>query len=111
MLSAMNTVVQALVWTTLAGLLYAVWLNGRTGTSPYSFSQYWGQTVHLLRMLWLILAVGLILSLIIFGLPKGSEAAAVSTPSPCVAMNYATPTRGADQEANTRCVQTDNSVP
>ncbi len=110
MLSAMNTVVQALVWTTLAGLLYAVWLTGRTAGSPYSFSQYWDQTVNLLRSLWMILAIGLIISLLVFALPKASQAA-VNTPSPCVTASYATPTRGADHVVNTRCTNTDTSVP
>ncbi len=78
MLDTTNEIVQALVWTTLAGLLYAVWLRSET-TSRYKLdlSFYWQQVVEILSWLWVLLAIGLVISLLIFAWPRPSPAASI----------------------------------
>ncbi len=83
MLDVTNTIVQALVWTTLAGLLYAVWLRSET-TAKYKIdlSFYWQQVVEVLQWLWVLLAIGLVISMVIFAWPRPTSAA---TPPPAQA--------------------------
>ncbi len=91
MQDAMNTVIQALIWTTMAGLLYAVWLRSQTASSRYKFvlSFYWQQVVQVLQWMWMLLAIGLIISLLVFAWPKSSQAAASPAPN-CIAATSAT---------------------
>ncbi len=84
MLDTTNTIVQALVWTTLAGLLYAVWLRTET-TSKYKIdlSFYWQQVVEVLSWMWVLLAIGLVISLLVFAWPRPTSAAAPSSTTQC----------------------------
>ncbi len=112
MISAMNMVVQALVWTTCAGLLYAVWLNSRAGSSAYRFNLtfYWDQTVNLLRTMWVLLAISLIISLLVFAWPKSGQAAP-NAGNPCVSTTYPAQTIDVAQSANNQCGNANNSAP
>ncbi len=80
MLDTTNTIVQALVWTTLAGLLYAVWLRTET-TSKYKIdlSFYWQQVVEVLSWMWVLLAIGLVISMLIFAWPGRTASASRPT--------------------------------
>ncbi len=66
----MNAITQALVWTTVAGLMYAVWLNKRESNGSINFGlpfQVRGVT-NLLHTMWVVFALGMIVSLIILTL-------------------------------------------
>lgn len=85
MLDLTNTIVQALVWTTLAGLLYAVWLRTET-TAKYKIdlSFYWQQVVEVLQWLWVLLAIGLVISMVIFAWPRTTSAASQPPAQTCI---------------------------
>ncbi len=72
MFTETNTIVQALVWTTLAGLLYAVWLHNRSSAEGLDFglSQQVKSVTNLLRTFWMLLAISVLVSLILFSLPN-----------------------------------------
>ncbi len=84
MLDTTNTIVQALVWTTLAGLLFAVWLRTET-TSKYKIdlSFYWQQVVEVLSWMWVLLAIGLVISMLVFAWPRPTSAAPPSSATQC----------------------------
>jgi len=82
--SVMNALVQSLVWATLAGFLYVLWIN-KHETSPMRVFE---QTRHLRRVtttlqtLWIVIGLGLILSVFLLSLPPLARAAGTATP-PC----------------------------
>jgi hypothetical protein len=77
MITELNIVVQSLVWTTLAGLMYAVWLHSRESNGRYSFglSIPVKNVTNLLQTLWMLLAIGLVITLILFSLPSRAQSA------------------------------------
>ncbi len=85
MLTEMNAAVQALVWTTLAGLLYAVWLHSLdTGQGPASsLSHQWRYVVRLLQTMWTLFAISVILILLLFTFPRLFDFAR-SAPPTCI---------------------------
>ncbi len=88
MLGEINVVVQALVWTTLAGMMYAVWLHARAAANgePFDLSHHWQPILRLLQALWVFLAIGLIISILLTSLPDLYQAAA-SAPATCAPSN------------------------
>ncbi len=71
MLTTINTMVQALVWTSMAGLFFLVWLNRNVGTGrmDFSLSSYSQRIIYLLQHMWMILAIALIVTLLLFAYP------------------------------------------
>lgn len=109
MLEITNTIVQALVWTTAAGLLYAIWLRSQT-TSRYKvdISFYWQQVVQVLQWLWVIMAIGLLISMLVFAWPKPTSAAAARPISTDCAASiagspYASPFLGVSPSSSGLC--------
>ncbi len=89
MLDTTNIIVQALVWTTIAGMLYAVWLKTET-TARYKIdlSFYWQQVIEILSWMWVLLAIALVISMLIFAWPRPT-AASMRSATECVAATQA----------------------
>ncbi len=70
MLTQLNAIIQALVWTTLAGLMYAVWLNQRESNGRISFDLplQVRSVTNLLHTMWVLLALGLMITLLILNM-------------------------------------------
>ncbi len=98
MLDTTNTIVQALVWTTAAGLLYAIWLRTET-TSKYKIdlSIYWQQVVEVLSWMWVLLAIGLVISMLICAGPGRTASASQPATTECAPYNYNCSSSGTDQ--------------
>ncbi len=109
MLAEMNVVVQALVWITLAGLLYMVWLYSQTtsGIDRLILSSYTQRVMQLLRTLWVLMAIGLIISLIVFAYPRSSQAR-LPVPNCATGASTSYTLTGFGQAANGVC--SDNSA-
>ena len=67
MLTQLNAVIQALVWTTLAGMMYAIWLNKRESSGRINFGLPVQVTsvTSLLQTMWMLMALALTISLLI----------------------------------------------
>ncbi len=96
--SVMNGFVQTLVWATMIGFVYLLWLNKQT-TSPLRVFE---QTRHLKRVLnslqniWIVVVLSVIVSAFLVSLPPLAQVAsratplcAVSTPLQTTVQSYA----------------------
>ncbi len=105
MFTQFNIVIQALVWTTLAGLMYAVWLHMREPMGKYNLGLSFEvrNVTHLLQTLWMLLAISLIISLIVLTLPARVQSAR-TVDTPCSPTSAVIPdSTNADQSLNPAC--------
>ncbi len=108
-----NTVVQALVWTTLAGLMYAVWLHSREANGKYNLglSIQVKSVTNLLQTLWMLLAISLIISLLLFSFQSRVQSANAADTNCVPAASAGVYSPNGDQSLNTVCDQpASNSV-
>ncbi len=112
MLTEINVVVQALVWTTLAGMMYAVWLHIRADANgePFDLSHHWQPVLRLLQALWVFLAIGLIISIFIAAIPGLFETAASASPT-CAPSAAVLTVASVDNSTLLACGPHDNSTP
>ncbi len=93
MITGMNVIVQALVWTTLVGLMYAAWLS--TGESKGKFN--WGLSMqvrhvtNILHTMWVVAAFALTISVCVWFLlsqPQSARAADYNCGTAAVVASY-----------------------
>jgi hypothetical protein len=76
--TAMNALVQALVWTLLAALLYVAWLHSRaasSGQGGFGLSYHLWQVLGPLQSIWLALTVGLVVAIVVLVWPTVTASA------------------------------------
>ncbi len=107
MFTEFNIVVQALVWTTLAGLMYAVWLHSRQSMGKYNLglSIQVKSVTNLLQTLWMLLALSLIISLLVFSFQSRVQSARAADTSCVPAVSAGPYTANGDQPLNPVCDQ------
>ncbi len=113
MLNNINAIVQALVWTTLAGLMYATWLHSRATARGESFdlSHHWQPVLHQLQAMWALLALGLIISILVFSIPTLFDNAR-SAPSTCAPSTSSAPALTVDDSPTLlACAPRDSTSP
>lgn len=78
---AMNALVQTLVWTTIAGFLYILWLNKQTTSPIHAFerARHLRRVLSSLQTLWIVVGLSSMASLLLVSLPTLDQAAGAVT--------------------------------
>lgn len=73
----MNAFVQTLVWTTMAGFLYILWLDKQVTSPIHAFerSRHLRRVLNSLQTLWVIVSLSVIFSVLLVSLPPLAQAA------------------------------------
>ncbi len=113
MFTEFNTVVQALVWTTLAGLMYAVWLHSRESNGRYNFglSIQVKSIANLLQTMWMLLALSLIISLLLFSFQSRVQSASASDTGCVPTASTGLYSASENQSPNTICDSSASDAP
>ena len=82
MLPPMQSVIQALVWISAAGLLYLAWLQSHPASAGFDLapSFHAQRVIGSLQVLWLLVAFSLMLSLLFVGYPIAHRANTADRP-------------------------------
>lgn len=105
----MNALVQTLVWTTLAGFLYILWLNKQTTSPIHAFEQarHLRRVLSSLQTLWIVVGLSSMASVLLVSLPALPQAAsAVTLRCPPTTSPEAVPLPYAYNSASALCKRT-----